>query len=101
MYVNNPEGLRIKVKGKNAFVSAYTFATSSDLQTTTSVHCTKSFTYYIDVNRVQNILIFLCHKDIRVRLVDGSNDTSGRVEILYDGQWGTVCDDGWGTLNAQ
>ena len=31
---------------------------------------------------------------VKIRLVDG-DASSGRVEVLYDGEWGTVCDDGW------
>ena len=30
-----------------------------------------------------------------MRLFDGDNSRSGRVEIHIDGQWGTVCDDYW------
>ena len=31
--------------------------------------------------------------DIEIRLVGGKVSSEGRVEILYNGQWGTICDD--------
>ena len=36
-----------------------------------------------------------------IRLVDGDNMYEGRVELCFNGVWGTVCDDFWGTLDAK
>jgi len=40
-------------------------------------------------------------EDGEIRLADGVLRNEGRVEICYDRDWGTVCDDSWGAEEAK
>ncbi|KAJ8034235.1 Galectin-3-binding protein B [Holothuria leucospilota] len=35
-----------------------------------------------------------------VRLADGFSNSSGRVEVLFNRDWGTVCNQGWDLVDA-
>ena len=38
--------------------------------------------------------------DGEIQLVGGGAPYRGRVEIFYDRQWGTICDDSWDLQDA-
>lgn len=52
------------------------------------------FILLLDTSRAEQL-------KFKIRLVDGSNNGEGRVEVNITGTWGTVCDDIWDLRNAQ
>lgn len=48
-------------------------------------------------------MLYFCPENVHiedVRLIDGSKENEGRVEVLIHGQWGTICHNSWDNLDA-
>lgn len=50
--------------------------------------------------RFHTSLVNSLFSNFTVRLVNGAAPYEGRVEILYHGIWGTICDDFWDLLDT-
>ncbi|XP_062576045.1 deleted in malignant brain tumors 1 protein-like isoform X2 [Saccostrea cucullata] len=65
------------------------------------LQCTDSVTGSNECNsgRIVGVVCYPTRNDT-VRIVNGSSAEEGRVEVLINGQWGSVCDNGWSKSDA-
>ena len=54
--------------------------------------CAQSFSFFFIFDCFIGFLSFFY---LAVRLVEGNSPNRGRVEILHNGVWGTICHDYW------
>nr|XP_034369370.1 scavenger receptor cysteine-rich domain-containing protein SCART1-like [Arvicanthis niloticus] len=73
------------------------------------VHCLGSETHLIQCKVSVSMLVHagtlrdagvVCSGSLHIRLAAGKSRCAGRVEVFYQGAWGTVCDDAWDLQDA-
>ena len=63
---------------------------------------TENFQMLKQTSHVCNVYVMLAAPCTygQLRLVGSSIPNEGRVEICMNNEWGTVCDDGWSSIDA-
>ena len=56
--------------------------------------------YGFPIRLVPNVGFDNCTNDT-MRLTGGSTNSEGRVEICYNGVWGSICDSNWNGIEAK
>ncbi|EDV22998.1 uncharacterized protein TRIADDRAFT_681, partial [Trichoplax adhaerens] len=58
------------------------------------------YNIYTKCNHNQDVAVECTALENALRLVRGSNNRTGRLEIFHNKRWGAICDDGFNDINA-
>ena len=64
------------------------------------VTCNSKYDHAYNFNFHTNIRLLVVCNEGDVRLIGGSNESVGRVEVCVDDMWGTVCSNSWDSTDG-